>query len=225
MKTTVIACLIGLGFVILIWLSYPLTPAAAATVAPTHTPGMSFQLMFTPPPTVYPPTQADAGAQTYFYVCLVCHGDKGQGLTAWRQELTPPDNNCWQSKCHSPNHMDFGFTFPRDVPALKNPAMLLTFQNALNLHDFIKRSMPYQYPGSLTDEQYWQLTAFLLKMNGINPGSQPLNFANAASVSLVTTASRPPAVETPSDPVLIIAGVVLFVCACLFAAVLFLRRR
>lgn len=225
MKATVIASLIGLAFVVFFLLSYPFVPVMASSIAPTHIPGMSFPSMFTPPPTVYPPTQADAGAQTYFYICLVCHGDKGQGLTEWRKELNPPDNNCWQSKCHSPNRMDFGFTFPREVPALKNPALLLTFQNALNLHDFIKRTMPYQYPGSLTDEQYWQLTAYLIKMNGIDPGPQPLNPANAASVSLVRSGTLPPAAPTPVDPVFIGVGVVLFVCMGLAGAVLLRRRR
>lgn len=199
--------------------------AAPSPVAPTHTPGMSFPALFTPPPTVYPPTQADAGAQTYFYICLVCHGDKGQGLTEWRKELSPPDNNCWQSKCHSPNHEDFGFTFPRDVPALKNPSMLLTFQNALNLHDFIKRTMPFQYPGSLTDEQYWQLTAYLIKMNGIDPGPQPLNSANAVAVSLLKSSTSPPAAVNRHILVFVIVGGGLFVCACLVGAALLLRRR
>jgi mono/diheme cytochrome c family protein len=141
--------------------------------------------LLTPPATVYPPTQADDGAQVYFYICLVCHGDRGQGLTEWRKNLTPPDNNCWQSKCHAPNHMEGSFTFPREVPPVVGPGVLLGFQNALNLHDYISTKMPWQAPGSLKVEQYWQLTAYLIRANGVDPGLQPLNAANAAKLSFV----------------------------------------
>ena len=54
------------------------------------------------PPTA---TQADVGAEIYRLVCQDCHGNRGQGLTdEWRAEWDPEDQNCWQSKCHAPNH-------------------------------------------------------------------------------------------------------------------------
>ena len=138
-----------------------------------------------PPPTVYPPTQISLGSQVYYQVCMACHGDHGQGLTdQWRAALDPPDQNCWQSGCHNPHHPPGGFVFPRYVPAVISPGVVARFANASELHDFIQTEMPWQAPGSLTDEEYWQLTAFLVSANGIDPGSQPLTAENAAAVRL-----------------------------------------
>ena len=197
----------------------------APTPTPKREPGMDFPGLLTPPPTVDAPTQADKGAQTYFYICLVCHGQSGEGLTAWRKQLDPKDRNCWQSKCHAPNHMDFGFTFPHEVPPVRNPGMLLTFQNAYNLYTFIKYKMPWQNPNSLTDEQYWQLTAYLMRMNGLDPGPLPLNAANAKNISLLHPTPAPPQnVESADDFVFIGAGVLLAIGAAA-GIVFFLRFR
>lgn len=229
MKLRAFFPLVGLFFLGLAWLPFQsLQAEAAPTPTPKPEPGMDFPGLLTPPPTVYPPSQAGNGAQTYFYICLVCHGDRGQGLDEWRKELKPPDNNCWQSKCHDPNHMQFGFTFPHQVPALKNPGMLLTFQNALKLHDFIKKEMPFQSPGSLSETQYWDLTAYLLQMNGVNPGPQPLSAANAEKVLLVSpaaSATPPPQPALPSDPLFIAVGALLLAGAALAAGVIFFRRK
>jgi hypothetical protein len=146
------------------------TPVRQTQMPGKQEPDMQMFAFFTPPPTVYPPTQADQGAQTYFYVCMVCHGDRGQGLTAWRAMLPTAEMNCWQSKCHAPSHVEFGFTFPKEVPPVVSPYLLTTFGNAQNLYNFLKTQMPWQAPGSLTDEQYLQLTAYLMRANGSDPG-------------------------------------------------------
>lgn len=177
----------------LLWLSTsPDQPSQIPDHTPTAVPAMQMPGLLTPPPTVYPPTQPDEGAQVYFYHCLVCHGDRGQGLDAWRQMLPPPDNNCWRSKCHAPNHLPDGFTFPQEVPPVIGPFALTGFQNARNLHTFLRTKMPFQQPGSLTEEEYWQLTAFLVRANGYELGSQPLDEVNAASVLLIHTTPTVP---------------------------------
>ncbi|MDD5368220.1 MAG: c-type cytochrome [Anaerolineaceae bacterium] len=147
--------------------------------------------LLTPPPTVYPPAQADQGAQVYFYICMVCHGDKGQGLDAWRKELDPPDNNCFQSKCHAPNHMPDSFTFPHNVPPVVIPGLLQKFGNAQHLHDFMKSTMPWYAPGDLKDDEYWQLTAYLMRENGRDPGTQVLSPQTAASFDFTRPAPPP----------------------------------
>ena len=137
-----------------------------------------------PPPTVYPPTQADEGAQLYYQICMVCHGDRGQGLTdEWRGALDIPDQDCWQSRCHASNHPPDGFVFPKAVPAVVSPGMVARFETGLDLYHFIKTRMPWQAPGSRSDEEYWQLTAYMLRANGIQPPDQ-LNVQNAASVKM-----------------------------------------
>lgn len=145
-----------------------------------------------PPPTVYPPTQADLGAQVFYQVCMACHGDHGQGLTdEWRQVLDPPDRNCWQSGCHNPHHPPDGFVFPRQVPAVIGGSALQHFQSAANLHAFIKAQMPYQAPGSLSEAEYWQLTAFLLRANGYTQPYALLDEQSAEGIALNTPPAQP----------------------------------
>jgi len=171
-----------------------------AETSPTPTPGPAmppfpFQARLAPPPTVYPPAQADEGAQVYYLVCMACHGDKGQGLTEeWRNVLSPEDRNCWQSKCHASNHPPEGFKMPDYVPPVVGAGLISAFGDALNLHDFLKARMPWQAPGSLSEEEYWQLTAFLIRQNGLDPGSSPLNEQNAKLFSLKP---EPTATPTP----------------------------
>lgn len=138
-----------------------------------------------PPATVYPPTQADQGAQLYYQICMVCHGDRGQGLTEeWRNVLDPEDRNCWQSRCHATNHPPDGFIFPKTVPPVVGPVTIARFTTALDLFQFLQTRMPWQAAGSRSEEEYWQLTAFLLRLNGVDPGAEPLTAGRAATLWL-----------------------------------------
>ena len=122
------------------------------------------------------PSQADYGAQEYWFQCLPCHGDRGQGLTDEFRLLYPPEEqNCWESGCHGIKFYENGWAIPRNVPALIGPEALQKFPNAFILQAYIKASMPFQWPGSLDDETAWQLTAFLLRENGLWDARQPLN--------------------------------------------------
>jgi mono/diheme cytochrome c family protein len=187
--------LIGLAMVALGLLlsGQSLVPAQAQTptLPPPAMPTMQDRLAA--PPTVYPPTQADQGAQVYWFVCMVCHGDRGQGLTdEWRMVGGTQDQNCWQSKCHAPNHPPGGFVFQKYVPPVIAPGLLTRFATALDLHDFIQNNMPWQAPGTLSPEEYWQLTAFLLRANGYNPGKQDLDPQRAAQIPLRPYLLSPP---------------------------------
>ncbi len=135
-----------------------------------------------PPPMPEHPTQADRGAYVYYLVCMVCHGDRGQGLTEeWRSVGSPADRNCWQSKCHAANHPPEGFMLPHAVPPVMGNGILDGFGSAEALYLFIRTRMPWQAPGSLREEQYWELTAFLARANGLIPADATLTPANAAS--------------------------------------------
>lgn len=190
--------------------------------APTETPqAMTTSSFMTPPPTVYPPMQADQGAQVYYYSCMTCHGDRGQGLTQeWRDRIGAPDSNCWSSHCHASNRTGSNFSFPKNVPALVGPGILAGFTNAKNLHDFIRARMPYQAPGSLSSDQYWQLTAYLVRANGYSLSTQPLDAARAARLVFTDAAPQPGRVSSPSW--LWTAGGAAVILA---AAGLFLRLR
>jgi hypothetical protein len=142
-------------------------------------------------PTLPPiPKQADEGAVVYWLHCMPCHGDRGQGLTPEFRSLYPPDHqNCWTSGCHGDRPYEAGFTIPQSVPALIGPEALTNFNSAKDLFAFMGARMPFQEPGSLKEDAYWQLTAFLLRENGVDlPAS--LDDTTATKVALSVEAGE-----------------------------------
>lgn len=152
-----------------------------------------------PPPMPANPTQADRGAQVYYLVCMACHGDRGQGLTdEWRAAWAPGDQNCWQSKCHAANYPPQGFQLPRSVPPVIGRWALTRFKTVAELYEYLRTQMPWQAPGSLQEDEYWQLTAFLLRSNGIASGRVLLGSENASHVRLHRQLDRS-ARDLPAD--------------------------
>lgn len=142
------------------------------------------------PPT---PSQADYGAQVYWLSCLPCHGDKGQGLTDEFRETYPPEEQyCWERGCHGPNPYESGFTIPMSIPAVIGPDTIGKFTDAAQLHAYIHVAMPFWKPGSLTEDEAWRVTAFLMRENGLWNGMGELNSTNAEDVSI------PRGMPTPS---------------------------
>jgi cytochrome c len=137
------------------------------------------------------PSQADHGAQLYWLNCLPCHGDVGQGLTdEFRDTYPPEDNNCWARGCHGNNPYEGGFTLPTSVPRLIGPGALTKFSSVTNLHTFIQAAMPFEDPGVLTEDEYWQLAAFLLRENGI-PYPEQLDASTADQILLPWVQAQP----------------------------------
>ncbi len=131
------------------------------------------------------PSQADKGAITYWLVCIPCHGDKGQGLTdEWRLVFGVEEMNCWQSKCHAANHPPDGFAFPHVIPAVIGPTTLVRYSTAADLHAAIATRMPWYNPRAITAEQAWNLTAYLVRANGVLPNGITLDDGNAVVLRL-----------------------------------------
>lgn len=155
---------------------------------------------------VVPGLAADAstleeGAALYRLVCRDCHGDRGQGLTAdWIAQWPQSSQNCWQSRCHASNHPPEGFILPRYIPPVLDPGALSNFETAADLFQYVRTRMPWYDPGSLTDDQYWKLTAYLVyEYTGIFIGPAG-DFDVAALIELDGPAERPQAEETaPAD--------------------------
>ena len=185
---------------------------------------------FTPAPIPDPtlpakPSQADYGAQAFWLDCMSCHGDQGQGLTAeFRKLAYPPDHqSCWKSHCHGPDPYLNGFILPTLVPRLIGDGALNNFPTAANLHAFISSAMPFNAPGTLSDDVYWQLTAFLLRQNGLWDGQSEINASNATQILIQPAASSPSATPAPNPAptevpqnnsvsiFLIITGIVLII--------------
>ncbi len=154
------------------------------------------------------PTQADYGADLYWRICMACHGNKGQGLTdEWREQWGPQEMNCWQSRCHAANHPPDGFVFPKTIPAVIGSDTLIRFKTAEDLYLYIRETMPWWKPGSLSDEQAWDTTAYLLKARGALPDDVVLDESNAAIFPVHQSAPAPNA-DRPA--LLIFAGVLGF---------------
>ncbi len=129
------------------------------------------------------PTMADLGHQKWWSVCMACHGDAGQGLTdEWRETAFGEDKNCWTAKCHGTSHPPEGFIFPRIVPPAWGPGTLKRFITADQLQVYLYDQMPWWNPGSLTQVEAWNLTAFVLRENGSLPADLELDVANASLV-------------------------------------------
>jgi mono/diheme cytochrome c family protein len=124
------------------------------------------------------------GRRTYTQWCATCHGDRGQGLALWRSAWNEADQNCTRSGCHGVRHALDGFTMLAVPPALIGPDTLAKFTSALQLYGFIRAAMPFQAPGSLSDTEYWAVTAFLADQHGADAGGQALNEHTAPGVLL-----------------------------------------
>ncbi len=140
------------------------------------------------------PSQADKGAQVYWLACLPCHGDRGQGLTEeFKQTYPEEDRNCWNSGCHGARPYENGFTLPKMIPPVIGAGTLQKYPNALILRSYIFATMPYWKPASLTEEESWQVTAFLLRENNLWTTQEELTASNAELVLV----GPPQAVATP----------------------------
>jgi cytochrome c len=135
------------------------------------------------------PNQADTGAQAYWQNCQPCHGDQAQGLTDdWRQQYPPEDEYCWERGCHGNQPYENGFILPTVVPALAGEGSLGKFTTANDLFAYARARMPYQAPGSLSDETYWAITAHLLRLHGLPDAALPVDSAEKARAVLVAAA-------------------------------------
>jgi S-disulfanyl-L-cysteine oxidoreductase SoxD len=86
--------------------------------------------------------KAADGAKIFAEKCALCHGDNGKGGIAGELIGGPPKAS-----------LDGGKTIANFWPA------------ATTLFDFIRRAMPYNAPRSLSDQEVYALTAYLLAAN------------------------------------------------------------
>jgi mono/diheme cytochrome c family protein len=94
---------------------------------------------------VFTTTQAVQGRQQYDVFCVQCHGPELEGGGV-------------------------------DIPALMGDKFVQKWSKRplLDLFDLIKRNMPENDPGSLTDAAYAEVLAFLLQENGYPSGATAL---------------------------------------------------
>ncbi len=120
------------------------------------------------PPLPESPTPVDRGRRLYYFHCMPCHGDRGQGLTdEWRQVWVEDHRNCWGRGCHAGRSDLDAFYLPHSVPpVIGSPSALHAFPTAGDLFAFLEEEHPPQRPGALSEAENWALTAFLWQENG-----------------------------------------------------------
>jgi mono/diheme cytochrome c family protein len=104
---------------------------------------------------------SDQGSSIFAAQCAACHGDGGKGATTTTSGAPAA---------------------PAVVSDMKRNGIddtTLTIANywpyATTLFDYIRRAMPWTSPRSLTDDQVYALTAYILAQNKLIPPSQVID--------------------------------------------------
>ena len=105
---------------------------------------------------------AKEGATLYAQRCAACHGPNGAGGTANRLVTKTP-----ASAEHGPDHGSIAF-----------------YPYATIAWDFINRSMPANKPGSLSADEVYAVTAYLLFRNGIIQESDAMDAKSLPKVQM-----------------------------------------
>ncbi len=138
------------------------TPAFGAAATPAEI--AAHDTMVFPDGTGLPPGRGDAstGGVLYAKHCVACHGPGGRG---------------------GPGGELAGGTEPltSDTP---DQTIGTYWPYATTLFDFIRRAMPLDAPGSLSDDEVYALCAYLLAQNGIIGVDAELDAAGLAAIAM-----------------------------------------
>ena len=105
---------------------------------------------------------ASAGAAIYQTKCIACHGEKGAGQ--------PSDR------------LVGGQGTLRDAAAVRTVGSYWPY--ATTLFDYIRRAMPFPQPQSLTADETYAVTAYLLALNGIIGDGDVMNATTLPQVRM-----------------------------------------
>jgi len=106
---------------------------------------------------------AKSGRSVYEKKCAACHGERAQGQGAY-----PALVGGRNSLAGASPQQTIGSFWPY----------------ATTVFDYIRRAMPYQDPGSLSSEEVYAVTAYLLFANGIINESDELNARTLPKVQM-----------------------------------------
>jgi S-disulfanyl-L-cysteine oxidoreductase SoxD len=109
----------------------------------------------------------EQGAPIYAASCASCHGANGEGKPPYPQLLGGPKGN---------------FDFASDFKIPKTIGNYWPY--ATTLYDYIRRAMPLTAPGTLTPDQTYAVTAYLLEREGIVPAGQTLDAKSLAAIQM-----------------------------------------
>ena len=102
----------------------------------------------------YTDQQADMGISAYQAACADCHLENLQGSGTAPQLAGTNFRNSWGGR------------------------------PAAQVLQYIRSSMPPGGEGSLTDDEYSAITAYIMSQNGVDPGTTPLSFASEGGLAM-----------------------------------------
>lgn len=182
----------------------PVTRWTAANAGAARLAGEAQAAGLTPTPTYDPlkepvlpkdPSREEYGAYLYYYHCMPCHGDLGQGLTDdFRAVWVEDHQDCWNRGCHGGRPKDEGFPIPTYVPrVIAESDALGRFSRLEDLEAYLRQTHPPQYPGKLAEAEYAALSAYLWSGNHKPAASLDLQLPS-------TQITTPPAGTTGLQP-------------------------
>lgn len=108
------------------------------------------------------------GAVVYAAQCAQCHGAKGEGMTGF-PKLVGRDSSA----------REFQFATEAKGKTIGN-----YWPYASTIFDYVKRAMPLAAPGSLSNDQVYAITAYLLAANAIIADTVTLDAASLRRVRM-----------------------------------------
>lgn len=113
---------------------------------------------------------ARAGAEIFRAQCAACHGANGEGMAPVFPALIGRD----------PRGESFDFASDPSIPRTIGNY----WSHATTLYDYIRRAMPLYTPGSLSADETYAVTAYLLAANRVIPDSAVLDAAALRAVQM-----------------------------------------
>ena len=108
----------------------------------------------------------EQGARVYAEKCVACHGEAGKGGVAAPLVGGPP------------------------IKAINTPKTIANFWGySTTVFDFIRRAMPFQQPRSLTDDEVYALTAYILAQNKLIGEKDVMNAQTLPKVTMPNQAN------------------------------------
>ena len=109
------------------------------------------------------------GKAIYQQKCMVCHGASGkEGPNDQLAGRLPGDV----------------FTMHEDITTRRFKAVGSYWPYSTTLFDYIRRAMPQPAPGSLTDEEVYALTAYILHLNDLVGADEVMNAVTLPAVNM-----------------------------------------
>lgn len=125
-----------------------------------------------------------AGEPIYMEQCASCHGDFGEGNGRW------------------PELMGGKGTLTSEDP---RKTIASYWPHAATIFDYVRRTMPFSAPQSLTDDEVYSVVAYLLNLNDLLPDDGVLDAASLKAIKLpnrdrFTVGDPRPDVPQPAEP-------------------------